>query len=74
MGPGPGRGGGGGKSGEVKVLVAQSRLTLRDPVDCSPPGSSALGFSRQEHQSLAIPFLSGSPQPRGGTQVSCAVG
>ena len=24
----------------LKVLVAQSRLTLCDPVDCSPPGSS----------------------------------
>ena len=23
-----------------KVLVAQSRLTLCDPMDCSPPGSS----------------------------------
>ena len=26
---------------EVKVLVAQSCLTLCDPMDCSPPGSSA---------------------------------
>ena len=25
---------------KVKVLVAQSCLTLCDPVDCSPPGSS----------------------------------
>ena len=28
--------------------VAQSCLTLRDPTDCSPPGSSAHGISRQE--------------------------
>ena len=28
---------------KVKVLVAQSCLTLCDPVDCSPPGSSVHG-------------------------------
>ena len=28
--------------------VAQSCPTLRDPMDCSPPGSSTVGFSRQE--------------------------
>ena len=28
----------------VKVLVTQSRLTLSDPVDCSPPGSSVPGI------------------------------
>ena len=28
--------------------VAQSYPTLRDPMDCSPPGSS-IGFSRQEY-------------------------
>ena len=30
-------------------LVAQSCLTLCDPMDCSPSGSSCLGFSRQEY-------------------------
>ena len=30
--------------------VAQSCLTLRDPMDCSPPGSClSMGFSRQEY-------------------------
>ena len=29
---------------KVKVLVAQSRPTLCDPMDCSPPGSSAHGI------------------------------
>ena len=29
---------------EVKVLVAQSYLSLCDPMDCSPPGSSAHGI------------------------------
>ena len=31
--------------------VAQSCPTLNDPMDCSPPGSSILGFSRQEYWS-----------------------
>ena len=29
---------------KVKLLVAQSRLTLCDPMDCSPPGSSVQGI------------------------------
>ena len=28
------------KESESEALVAQSRLTICDPVDCSPPGSS----------------------------------
>ena len=31
--------------------------TLYDPIDGSPPGSSSLGFSRQEHWS-GLPFPS----------------
>ena len=31
--------------------VAQSRLRLSSPMDCSPPGSSSMGFSRQEYWS-----------------------
>ena len=31
--------------------VAQSRPTLSDPMDCSLPGSSIHGFSRQEYWS-----------------------
>ena len=31
---------------KVKVLVAQSCLTLCDPVDCSLPGSSVHGISQ----------------------------
>ena len=30
---------------------SQLYLTLWDPMDCSPPGSSVPGFSRQEFQS-----------------------
>ena len=33
----------------------QSCLTLCDPIDGSPPGSTSLGFSRQEHWS-GLPF------------------
>ena len=39
------------------VLVVQSYLILCDPMDCSPPGSPSLGFSRQEW--VAIPFSRG---------------
>ena len=35
----------------VLCLVTQSCLTLCDPMDCSPPGSSVHGFSRQEYWS-----------------------
>ena len=38
---------------------AQLYLTLRDPVDCSPPGSSVHGILQQEH-------WSGSPVPSPG--------
>ena len=31
--------------------VAQSCPTLSDPMDCSLPGSSSMGFSRQEYWS-----------------------
>ena len=36
--------------------LLQSRPTLCDPIDGSPPGSPSLGFSRQEHWSgLSFP-------------------
>ena len=34
---------------QVKVKVTQSWLILYDPMDCSPPGSSVMEFSRQEY-------------------------
>ena len=49
-------------------LVAKSRLF--DPMDCSPPGSLSMGFSRQEYRS-GLPFPS---QPRDRTCVSCMAG
>ena len=40
---------------KVKVLVAQSHPVLCDPMDCSPPGSSSMKFSRQEYWN-GLPF------------------
>ena len=38
--------------------VAQSCPTLSDPMDCSPPGSSVHGFSRQQYRSgVPLPSL-----------------
>ena len=48
-----------------KVLVAQSYLTLHDPMGCSPPGSSVHGILRQEYRSgLPFPSPEGLPDPR----------
>ena len=42
---------------KVKVLVAQWCLTLWDPVDCSPPGSSVHGILQARIlEWVAIPF------------------
>ena len=41
--------------------VTQSCLTLSDPMDCSLPGSSSMGFSRQEYWS-GVPLLSLNPK------------
>ena len=59
----------------VKVLVAQLCLTCRDPMDCSPPGSSAHGILQaRTPEWVAIPFSRGSSWPRDGTWVSRIVG
>ena len=55
---------------KVKMLVAQSYLTLCNPMDCSLPGSSVHEFSRQEYWSVALPSSRGSSQSRDQTQVS----
>ena len=41
------------------VHIYQSCLTLSDPMDCSLPGSSSMGFSRQEYWS-GLPLSSPS--------------
>ena len=49
----------------LKVLVSQSCSTLGDPVDSSPPGSSAHGISRQVYWS-GLPFSSRTYLPNPG--------
>ena len=44
------------------MLVAQSCPTLCDPMDCSPPGSSVMRFSRQGYWSR-LPFPSPGDLP-----------
>jgi len=52
-------------------LVAQSCLTLCDPMDCSPPGLSVHGISQARIlEWVAIPFSRGSSQSRDQIQVS----
>ena len=57
-----------------KSEVAQSCLTLCDPMDCSLPGSSVHGiFQARVLEWIAISFSSGSSRPRDRTQVPCIV-
>ena len=58
-----------------KVLVAQSCLTLWDPMDCSSPGSSVHGILQARIlEWIAIPFFMGSSGPRDRTWVFCIAG
>ena len=60
---------------KVKVLVTQSCLTLCNPRECSPPGSSVHWISQARIlEWVAITFSRGSSQPRDQTQVSCIAG
>ena len=53
----------------------QSCLTLRDPTDCSPPGSSVRGILQARMlEWVAILSSRGSSQPRDRTQVSSTAG
>ena len=57
------------------VKVAQSCLTLCDPVDYSHPGSSVYEILQARiWERVAISFCKGSPPPRDQAQVSCIVG
>ena len=52
--------------------VTQSCLTLCDPMDCSPPGSSGHGiFQARILKWVAISYSRGSSQPRGRTSIFC---
>ena len=55
--------------------VAQSCLTLCDPMDCNLPGSSVLGILQARIlEWVAIFFSRGSSQPRDQTHVSRVAG
>ena len=52
--------------------LLQSRLTLCNPTDCSPPGSSVHGISLARILAwVVISFSRGSSQPRNWTHISC---
>ena len=54
------------------MKVTQLCLTLCDPMDCSPPGSSVHGILQARIlEWVAISFSRGSSQPSDRTQVSC---
>ena len=60
---------------KVVCLVTQSCLTLCDPMDCSPPGSSVHGILQVRIlEWIAIPCSRRSSLPRGKTRVSCLAG
>ena len=55
-----------------EALVAQSCLTLCDPTECRPPGSSVHGILQARKLDwVAIPFSRRSFWPRDWTWVSC---
>ena len=55
---------------KVKVIVTQLCLTLCDPMDCTADGVLQVRLLEW----VAFPFSTGSPQPRGRTQVSYIAG
>ena len=60
---------------KVKVLVIQLCLTLWDPLDCSPPGSSLYGILQARIlEWVATPLSKGSSRPKDQTWVSCVAG
>ena len=59
----------------MKVLVAQSCMTLCDPEDCMLPGSSVHGLLQARILGwVAIPLPGGFSWPRDWTRVSCITG
>ena len=51
----------------VVVLVAKSCMALCDPMDCKPPGSSVMGFFKQEYWG-GLPFPSPGDLPNPGIE------
>ena len=61
---------GSGRDTRVKMKVAQSLLTLFEPVDYKVHGM----LRDRIVEWVAFPFSRGSSQPRGRTHVSCNAG
>ena len=59
---------------KAKEWVAQSSPTVCDPVDCSPPGSSAGGILQARILEWVAISSRGSSHPRDHTWVSCIAG
>ena len=65
----------GSSEGSESLLVAQSCLTLCNPMDCGSPSSSVHGILQARIlEWVAIPFSRESSQPRDWTQVSSNAG
>jgi len=63
------------KNWNVKALVSQSCLSVCNPIDCSPPGSSVHGILQARIlQWFAMPFSRGSSWSRDHIWVSCIAG
>ena len=61
--------------GKVKVLVVRLCLTLCDPMDCSPPGTSIHEILQvRTREGIVIRFSRESSQPSNRTQVSYIAG
>ena len=57
------------------LLIAQSCLTLGDPMNCSLPGSSVHGILQERIlEWVAVPFCRRSSWPTDWSQASCTVG
>ena len=57
------------------MLVAQSCLTVCDPMNCSPPGTSVYGILQARiPEWVAMSFSKGSSQPSDQTWISCIAG
>ena len=60
---------------KMKAIVTLLCLTLYDPMDCSPPGSSVHGILQARIlEWVATSFSRGPSRPRDQTQVSCIAG
>ena len=58
--------------GGGSIVATKSRLTLCNPMVCSPPGSSVLGISQARTlEWVALSFSRGSSHPRDHTCISC---